>query len=82
MPCSPYATGSADMERGARRIIAWEEEMMSRSRYDADPMWTVMREGGPEHCRGELKRYIERLRNTPRAKHIPELTERYKRDLK
>ena len=67
---------------GARRIIAWEEEMMTKSRYDRDPMWTVMREGGPEHCRGELKGYIKRLKDTPRAKHIPELEKRYSRDLK
>ena len=56
--------------------------MMTKSRYDRDPMWTVMREGGPEHCRGELKGYIERLKDTPRARHIPELEKRYSRDLK
>ena len=77
------AAGRPDLcAEGARRIIEWEERMMVRSHYDADPMWTVMREGGPEHCRGELERYIERLKNTPRAWHIPELTERYGKDLK
>ena len=40
--------------RGARLILDWNDEMMKTSAYDADPMWTVMREGGPEHCRGCL----------------------------
>ena len=76
------AAGRPDLcAEGARRIIAWEEEMMSKSGYDSDPMWTVMREGGPEHCRGELRAYIERLRGTPRASRIPELEKRYRRDL-
>ena len=33
----------------------WNDAMMKTSAYDADPMWTVMREGGPEHCRGHLQ---------------------------
>ena len=40
-------------------ILDWNDAMMKTSRYDVDPMWTVMREGGPEHCRGQLKDYIE-----------------------
>ena len=51
---------------------------MKSSRSDVDPMWTVMREGGPEHCRGALAGYIERIAGTPRAYGIPLLQEQYK----
>ncbi|MFH7375939.1 hypothetical protein RA263_27940, partial [Pseudomonas syringae pv. tagetis] len=45
---------------GAKMILDWDDAMMKTSRYDVDPMWTVMREGGPEHCRGQLKDYMKR----------------------
>ena len=63
--------------RGAKLILDWNDVMMKSSRYDADPMWTVMREGGPEHCRGQLSSYIQRLEGTPRAYGIPLLLEQY-----
>jgi len=62
---------------GAKAILDWVDNMMKHSAYDTDPLWTVMREGGPEHCRGQLKGYIERLRGTARAERIPELLAMY-----
>ena len=45
---------AADMRlQGAKMILDWNDAMMKTSHYDVDPMWTVMREGGPEHCRGQ-----------------------------
>ena len=32
-----------------------------------DPMQTVLDEGGPWHCRGHLRRYLQRLRETGRG---------------
>lgn len=63
--------------KGAKLIIDWVDSMMKISNYDVDPMWTVMRQGGPEHSRGELERYIERLKNTNREYGIPLLREKY-----
>ncbi len=63
--------------RGAKMILDWTDEMMKISCSDRDPMWTVMREGGPEHCRGELGAYLERLRGTDREFGIKELQEKY-----
>ncbi len=63
--------------QGARLLLNWTEEMMKKSGYDADPMWTVMRESGPEHARGMLEAYIKRLEGTPRADQIPLLREMY-----
>jgi len=62
---------------GAKIILDWIDAMMKFGEYDVDPMWTVMREGGPEHCRGQLGAYIERLRGTARADRIPELMAKY-----
>ena len=63
--------------KGAKMILDWNDSMMKTSHYDADPMWTVMREGGPEHCRGQLEAYMERLKGTPREYGIELLKEKY-----
>jgi choline-sulfatase len=63
---------------GAARLLAWQEEQMLTSITDVDPMWTVMREGGPFHARKEdLPGYIEHLRNTGREWAVEELLRRY-----
>ena len=64
-------------DKGARLILNWVDEQMKKSEFDIDPMWTVMREGGPEHARGMLESYIKRLEGTPRASQIPLLREMY-----
>lgn len=64
-------------DRGARLILDWNDWMMKTSSSDADPMWTVMKEGGPEHCRGAFEGYLERLQETNREYGIPLLKERY-----
>jgi len=68
-------------DHGARLIQNWEYRMMSTSDSDTDPMWTVMREGGPFHSRGYLKEYIERLRKTGREKGADWLEEHYANEL-
>ena len=62
---------------GARLLLDWTERMMKTSPSDADPMWTVMREGGPEHCRGQLEKYMQRLQGTPREYGIELLRKQY-----
>jgi arylsulfatase A-like enzyme len=68
--------------RGAKIILDWEYDMMTKSIYDTDPMWTVMRQGGPEHCRGQLERYMKRLEGTTREYGIELLKKKYGRELK
>ena len=63
--------------QGAKIILDWVDEQMKKSQYDTDPLWTVMREGGPEHARGMLESYIARLEGTDRADQIPLLREMY-----
>jgi arylsulfatase A-like enzyme len=49
------------------QLDAWHADMMRKSSHAVDPMWTVLREGGPYHTRGALPGYAERLRKTGRA---------------
>lgn len=63
--------------KGAKIILDWVDEMMKKSNYAVDPMWTVMREGGPEHARGALEAYIKRLTGTPREYGVELLRKMY-----
>lgn len=57
------------VNEGLRLLEAWQAEMMASSDSDIDPLWTVMREGGPFHTRGFIQAYAERLRVSGRAHH-------------
>lgn len=59
------------------RLSAWHDEMMSTMDCATDPLWTVIREGGPLHARGCLPQYIEYLKKTGRKEAIPELLRRH-----
>ena len=66
----------------AWRLLAWHDAMMRTmpEGYDTDPLWTVLKEGGPEHARGHLAAYCARLEATGRAWAIPELKRRHPRE--
>jgi len=53
---------------------------MMTMQNDTDPLWTVMKEGGPYHARGQLKKYCEHLKKTGREWAIPELQKRHPRE--
>ncbi len=55
----------------------WHANMMSTSDQAVDPLWTVMREGGPLHTRGHVRSYCERLRATGRADCAEKLEAKY-----
>ncbi|CAM3900474.1 MULTISPECIES: sulfatase-like hydrolase/transferase [Paenibacillus] len=55
----------------------WHDEMMSSMKYDVDPLWTVMKEGGAYHAKGNLPRYLERLKESGRSDAVPELIRRH-----
>ncbi len=56
-------------DRGQALIEQWTAEMMTTSQYREDPMWTVMREGGPFHTRDRVESYCDRLTQTGRSQH-------------
>jgi arylsulfatase A-like enzyme len=64
----------------AYRLLGWHDDMMASSPSDIDPLWTVMREGGPYHARGNLKKYCHFLEKTGRGFAIPELRQRHPRE--
>lgn len=80
---------------GAWRLARWHDEQMQKMAEfcsnSVDPLWTVMREGGPFHARlvrtyegsrelegiRVLEKYIQRLENTGRKSGADALRERY-----
>ena len=60
----------------------WHDRMMKTMRYDVDPLWTVIREGGPLHARGKLAAYCKRLEKTDRGDAVPELQRRHPYEFK
>ena len=79
----PHLTRELSRERpdvaneGLAKLEQWTAEMMGASRSDVDPMWNVIREGGPYHTRGRLKSYCDHLRQTGRAHHADALLARH-----
>ncbi|MGH7056389.1 MAG: sulfatase-like hydrolase/transferase [Acetobacteraceae bacterium] len=69
------------VDRATRLLATWQADMMALSPSATDPLMTVLREGGPFHCRGELAAYIERLRQTGRAHHAKALANRHPHEL-
>ncbi len=61
------------------RLNDWHDGMMHTmpEGCDVDPLWTVMREGGPLHARGHLRQYCEYLERTGRGWAVPELRRRH-----
>jgi arylsulfatase A-like enzyme len=62
---------------GVYYLNQWHDNMMKTMEYDVDPLWTVMKEGGPFHAKGHLKVYCQRLEQTGRGYAIPELKRRH-----
>ena len=56
-------------DHGQALLEQWTAEMMATSDFREDPLWTVLREGGPFHTRDRLESYCQRLRETGRAHH-------------
>jgi arylsulfatase A-like enzyme len=64
------------------RLADWHDSMMSSMDDAADPLWTVMREGGPYHVRGMLRWYCGRLEATGRARAAAELKRRHPQEFR
>ena len=60
-----------------RYLTDWTQDMMMTSRYQIDPMWTVIQEGGPYHTHVSLSWYCDRLERTGRADGAAALREKY-----
>lgn len=60
----------------------WHDKMMKSMDTDIDPLWTVIKEGGPFHAKGHLARYTQYLEQTDRAHAIPELKRRHPKEFR
>lgn len=63
--------------KGAKIILDWLDIMMEKSDSTIDPLWTVMKEGGPEHCKGVFESYVQRLKETGREDFVDKLLNIY-----
>ena len=70
--------------KGAWLLERWVAENMWKNitRTPVDPLWNVIHEGGPFHCRGYLKDYCARLEETGRGKLAEKLKEKYPEEYK
>jgi hypothetical protein len=81
----PHETYNLASERedvvleGLDLLSQWHEEMMDGRPKESDPMWEVMREGGPFHTRGYLDSYCQVLADTGRAGAAQRMREREER---
>jgi len=66
--------------QAVHRYLDWHDTMMASMREATDPLWTVLREGGPFHSRGFLPDYCRRLEETGRDWAVPELKKRHPRE--
>ncbi len=72
------AAARADVvSRGLTLLSHWHARMIRSAARGRDPLENVLREGGPYHVRGELPRYLERLRATGRGDQATLLEARY-----
>lgn len=65
------------VNEGLALLDGWTSDMLRNSGHGDDPLWRVIREGGPLHTRDCLDRYAARLRDTGRAKHADALIKRH-----
>jgi arylsulfatase A-like enzyme len=65
------------VQKAMALLDRWHAEMMRTATHPTDPMWTVLREGGPFHTCGNLTAYLKRLRETGREKWATLLPEKH-----
>ena len=70
--------------RGAYLLEHWVADNMLSNIYrtDIDPLWSVIADGGPFHCRGYLEKYCERLEDTGRGELARQLKNRHPEEYK
>lgn len=76
-----FAAQRPDLVNQAMQMLdEWHGKMLRTASHPHDPMAIVMSEGGPLHTRGELPKYLVRLRATGREKWADVLAEKHPRE--
>ncbi len=79
----PHETNNLAKEKpevcaeATHKYMDWHDTMMASSAHASDPLWEVIRDGGPFHARGNLPVYSKWLEESDRGWAIPELKKRY-----
>lgn len=58
-------------------LSEWHDIMMSTMESQIDPLWTVIKEGGPFHAKNKLENYITNIHKAGREELIEELIRRH-----
>ena len=66
----------------AHLLLEWHDAMMGSMPYEVDPLWTVMKEGGPHHAKGKLSEYCAYLERTERGEAAEQLKKRHPGEFK
>ena len=65
------------VNEGLALLERWTTDMMKSSDCAEDPLWRVMREGGPLHTRGQKAEYCAYLREQGRGHHAEDIERRH-----
>jgi arylsulfatase A-like enzyme len=68
------------LNEGARRLFNWTDEQLTNMPWEAmgdDPLWTILKEGGPLHSKINLEQRCQQLKETGRSEHIKETMRRH-----
>lgn len=68
------------VNQAMQMLDEWHGNMMRTATHPHDPMALVMSEGGPLHTRGELAKYLVRLRETGREQWANVLAQKHPRE--
>jgi arylsulfatase A-like enzyme len=63
--------------QASRHLLDWHDRMMETMPHATDPLWRVMKEGGPYHARDLPPNYAARLEQTGRGEALARLRERH-----
>lgn len=58
-------------------LFQWHDEMMDKKKEKIDPMWEIIRDGGPFHTKNKLPAYCEYLKKTGREHYVKMYQEKY-----
>lgn len=66
------ADKNIDVLRNAEsKLFSWVDDQLMKSEDKIDPLWTVLKEGGPYHANGNLKWYCDtHLKKTNRLSYV------------
>ena len=71
------AANPQQVQAGLQRLDAWYVAMMANAARGRDPLLNVIKEGGPFHIKGQLDKYLVRLRATNRHSYADALERKH-----